>query len=271
MIDIKIVWLNGMPRSGTSWLSQIFDSSPDVAFRLSPLFSYIFKDRINCESTGSEIKSFFEEVYKSKDDFLTQKKKRENGEYPTFKQKNVNPRCLVIKDTRYHNLTKTLLNINIDIKFIHIVRNPCGAINSWIKTDREFRLKGCKVEADWKQGKCRKTGKEEFWGFNDWKYLTDYYLKLEMEYSDKVLVTRYEDLVLHTIQETEKLYKFCDLKLDKQTIEFIENCHTKHISNKYAVYKDKSVKDKWETELSKNIIAEIYSELEDTIFETFIK
>jgi hypothetical protein len=34
----------GCPRSGTSWLGQIFNSAPAVQYRYQPLFSYEFKD-----------------------------------------------------------------------------------------------------------------------------------------------------------------------------------------------------------------------------------
>jgi len=266
----KVIWLNGMPRSGTSWLSQIFDSCPEVAFRLSPLFSYEFKNRINKSSSLDEVIDFFKDVYESQNDFLTQREKRENGEYPDFNYKKNNPEYLVIKDSRYHNLTEFLLKTYSDIQFIHIIRNPCAVINSWINTDREFKNKGCEIERDWRSGICRKTGPEEFWGFNDWIYLTKFYLKLEREYPEKVLVIKYEDLVPHSVCETERMLKFSNLEMHSQTIDFLENCHSKHISNEYAVYKSKSVKDKWRKELNKEIILEIYSELEGTRLEQFL-
>ena len=37
---MKNVAIFGVPRSGTSWLGQIFNSSPMVAYRFQPLFSY---------------------------------------------------------------------------------------------------------------------------------------------------------------------------------------------------------------------------------------
>mgnify|MGYP000598251825 FL=1 len=68
----NVIWLNGMPRSGTSWLSQIFDSHPNVSFKLSPLFSYEFKNRVNERSTLKEWMQFFEEVSASDDEFVNQ-------------------------------------------------------------------------------------------------------------------------------------------------------------------------------------------------------
>ena len=44
MAAMRHLALFGCPRSGTSWLGQIFNSAPDVAYRYQPLFSYEFKD-----------------------------------------------------------------------------------------------------------------------------------------------------------------------------------------------------------------------------------
>jgi hypothetical protein len=35
----RLVIIDGMPRSGTSWLAQIVESCPIVRYRLSPLFA----------------------------------------------------------------------------------------------------------------------------------------------------------------------------------------------------------------------------------------
>ena len=41
---LRPVFLLGMPRSGTTWLSQIFDLSPKTCVRRSPNFSYRMKN-----------------------------------------------------------------------------------------------------------------------------------------------------------------------------------------------------------------------------------
>lgn len=52
---IKPIAIFGVPRSGTSWLGQLFNSSERVAYRYQPLFSYAFKGRLNENSTLDEI------------------------------------------------------------------------------------------------------------------------------------------------------------------------------------------------------------------------
>lgn len=267
----QIIWLNGMPRSGTSWLSQIFDSCPDVKFRLMPLFSYAFKNRISQDSKKEEINKFFKEVYLSNDDFLVQKDKRESEEYPIFKQKNKHPKNLVIKHTRYHNLTEFLLENCNNIKFIHIIRNPCAIINSWINIDREFKNKGCKVKKDWRTGQCRKTGPEEFWGFDDWKNVTSLYLKLQDKYPSKIKIIQYENLVNSPIRITKKIFKFTDIKTSKQTMKFLKESQSNHQQGEYSVFKNPAVKNKWKKQLNKKIIKEIYEDLKGDRLEQFLK
>ena len=52
-IPDSITYLAGVARSGTSWLGQIFDSSPEVRYSFQPLFSYEFKNRVNENVTTS--------------------------------------------------------------------------------------------------------------------------------------------------------------------------------------------------------------------------
>ena len=157
----KVIWLNGMPRSGTSWLGQIFDSHPDTKYRLAPLFSFAFKNYVDENSSREDWIDFFRKVYSMDgDSFLEQTDRRKKNQYPVFNNKNTNPGILVLKHTRYHNLTNHLLDIFPEIKIIHIVRNPCAVINSWLSVSREFP-KDADPLKEWQTGNCRKTGPED--------------------------------------------------------------------------------------------------------------
>ena len=48
----------GAPRSGTTWLGQLFNSSPNTLYRYQPLFSYEFKDYLSESNTKQNIKQF---------------------------------------------------------------------------------------------------------------------------------------------------------------------------------------------------------------------
>ena len=90
----KIVMIAGVPRSGSSWVGQAKDSSPDTAYRFQPLFSWKFKDYLNLESSKEDHIDFFNQIYHSSDDFLLQKERREKAVYPTFKNKLAKPEIL---------------------------------------------------------------------------------------------------------------------------------------------------------------------------------
>jgi len=269
MLNFKVIWLFGMPRSGTNWLSQIFDSHPDVRFKLAPLFSYALKNFVNENSSEGDWQLFYEKVYASVDKFMDQTNRRTNGEFPVFSTKEETPGVLVIKENRHHNLIDRIINSAVKPKIIYIVRHPCGSINSWLKSRKEFP-QTANPDTEWQTGKCRKTGPEEFWGFDDWKYLTEKYLELSKAFSDRVYIIRYEHLVDAAKQETERIFDFAGLSLDAQTTTFLEMSQKKHLDNEYSVFKDKKVKDKWKQELPKNIIDKIYSDLRGSILERFL-
>jgi hypothetical protein len=66
----SIVTIAGVARSGTTWLGEILNSSPHVAYRFQPLFSYAFKDRVGVNSTREEYEAFLRELRRATTFFL---------------------------------------------------------------------------------------------------------------------------------------------------------------------------------------------------------
>ena len=265
----RIVVLTGMPRSGTSWLSQILDSSPDVRFRLSPIFSWAFKNAVD-ESSGREAYDrVFEGAYASDDEFMNQTARRAAGEYPTFARKAERPGTLVIKQTRFHNLLERMLELYEELRVVVIVRHPCGAIHSWLTTPREFPA-GADPAAEWRTGACRKTGFGEFWGFDDWKAVTTLHLRLAERYPRRVLIVRYEDLVTDPEGTTDRIFSFVGLPVSKQTVEFLATSQGRHHDHPHAVFKRPAVKDRWRSELDAAIARTIVAEVRGTELERFL-
>lgn len=263
-----IVAIVGMPRSGTSWLGQIFDSSPNTAYRLEPIFSYAFKNAVDEKSSKEDYIKLFDGIYLSQDDFLLQKDKRESGAYPKF-HKNNQPEFLAFKTTRFHHLIEDMLRYFDNLKMVSIVRHPCGAICSWLNTPREFPASADPMK-EWRTGNCRKTAKEEFWGFDDWKKVTALHMRLEKEYPKQFKIVRYEKFVENTLEETKALFDFVGLKLEEQTRKFIEECHVKHNQDSYSVFKSKEVAYSWENRLPMEIQKEIIDEIKDTSLAIFL-
>lgn len=135
---MKRIAIHSAPRSGSSWVGQLFNSSPKVSFKFQPLFSYAFKGGLDENSSKNDIEIFFDEISKSNDDFLLQKDKVESGIYPKFDKDHMITH-VAYKEVRYHHILENLLQQDSELKVIGIIRNPFSVINSFLQSPREFR------------------------------------------------------------------------------------------------------------------------------------
>lgn len=266
--NIQVAWISGMPRSGTTWLSQILASSPDVRLKSCPLFSYEFKNALDESSTAEQWDRLFTELYRTNSEFLDQDHLRKHGLVPAFTEKNEHPRHLIIKSNRFHNLTPNILKLNDRVLFIHIVRHPCATIYSWLSDPREFPEQADQL-TEWRTGKCRKDGPGEFWGFDDWKQVTTQALRLSEQYPVRHKLVRYENLVKNTGQQARALFQFLQIPFEKQTRDFIELSHSRHDDHKHSVFKNPELKSKWQEKLAPSIIAACMNEIKGTELEQF--
>ena len=258
-----------MPRSGTSFLGQIFDSCPQVAYRLEPLFSYKLKNIFNEKSTKQEFLDFFEKAFDShEDEFMNQLDRRKKKYYPTFKK--INEDILVFKTTRFHNILPHLMELFDEsfLKVISLVRHPAGAIYSWVSHPNEFPS-NLDYKDEWRNGSCRKTSEEEFWGFEDWKDVTKQHMKLEKKYNN-FHIFQYENIVNNIKDETKKIFHYSQIPFSTQTEEFLIKSQSKHINNPYAVYKNKNVALNWKKNLDTYIQKQIIDETKKSNLKRFL-
>ena len=96
------VAVHGVPRSGTSWIGEILNSSPHTIYRFQPLFSYAMKGALTECSPLKEIDSFFRTLESIEDDFINQTEKRQTGQFPKFSKGT--PSHIVYKEVRYMNI-----------------------------------------------------------------------------------------------------------------------------------------------------------------------
>jgi hypothetical protein len=265
----KIVWLSGMPRSGTTWLSQIFASHPDVRLKFCPLFSYEFKNALDESSSAEEWEKLFQQVYHTESEYLDQEYLRRKGYVPKFKLKNEKPSVLVIKSTRFHNLTQSLLQKCPEIKWVGIVRNPCASIYSWLNNKLEFPA-DADPRTEWRTGNCRKTDLGEFWGFEDWKKVNTMFLDLGNRYQDSFRVLRYNHLVRHALNETNKLFSWIGLDLPEQTKTFLAQSQTSNVTHRRSVFKAPLWTERWKKNLDPEIRFQIEREIIGTNLEIFL-
>ena len=263
------LFLLGMPRSGTTWLSQIFESSPDFIVRLSPNYSWPLKNRLNLKSTREDWIASFSAALTTDDEFMTQRFRRVTGELSSFAPRSIQEtKRLAIKDTRFHDLYWRCMEHFNEAQIIYLVRHPAGMLNSWWRSN-EFPP-DAELATEWRDGACRKTeGPGEFWGFDDWCILTERYLALEEQEPKRFRVCRYEELVRNREHVSADLFDFAGCRLQRSTREFLRDSMSRHDDRSYAVFKNSSVIDRWRSELPKSIQQAIQIELSGTSLEKF--
>ncbi|RJP38315.1 MAG: sulfotransferase [Desulfobacteraceae bacterium] len=264
----NIIWLTGMPRSGTTWISQIFASHPDIRVKFCPLFSYSFKNALDESATQAQWQDLFSKVFVTKDEFMDQEHLRKKGLVPAF-AKNPDPKTLLIKSNRFHHLTEGILKKCPDIKFISIVRHPCAVIHSWLSNPLEFPA-GEDPKRQWRSGACRKTGSGEFWGFDDWKKVSLMHLRLASEWPARFFIQRYEKFLKDPLKTSQVLFDGLDLDLTQATRDFILTSQNRHDNRRRSVFRDPAKLPDWKTGLDQQIAAQIYTELKDTEFSVFL-
>lgn len=254
--------IHSVPRSGSTWLGSIFDSQPEVIYKLQPLFSYALKDRLTPISTKKEIDDFFDDLEKSRDDFMDQKDGKDKGIIPVFKKEKAT--TIVYKEVRYHHLLKNLMEKEDGIKVIGLIRNPLSAISSWLKAPKEFRAeKGWKVEEEWQFAAKKNLNKaEEFNGYEKWKEVTYIFESLQKQYPTRFYLLNYDDLLEDMNRTVEKLFEFCNIGITEQTRNFIYQSKSTEQADPYSVFKSKKKDDAYKRNLPQCIIDEITNDLD---------
>jgi Sulfotransferase domain len=269
---MRKIAIHSVPRSGSSWLGQIFNSSPDVIFKFQPLFSYAFKDYLNEKSTSQEIDKFFIEISNRNDEFLDQTYQIEKGNNPVF-AKNEKPNSIAYKEVRYHHILHNMLKVDPDVKVVGLIRNPFSVINSWLKSPREFRSDlAWDIFEEWRfANKKNSNKKEEFNGFDKWKEVCLLFHELSTVYPERFYLLKYDNLLQKTGEVVDELFAFLDIPMNSQTLEFINSSKSINKNDPYSVFKVKNKDSEWKNELNKEIAKQILAETENhPIFKNFI-
>ena len=269
---MKKIAIHSVPRSGSSWLGQIFNSSPHVIFKYQPLFSYAFKDFLNEKSSRQEIDEFFKEIAIRNDEFLDQTYQIEKGNNPVF-TKNEKPNFIAYKEVRYHHILSNMLKVNPDVKVVGLIRNPFAVINSWLKSPREFRSDlGWEINEEWRFAKKKNLNKkEEFYGFEKWKEVCILFHELRTFYPERFYLLKYDDLLKNTEEIVGELFGFVGVPMNPQTLEFIQKSRSINKKDPYSVFKVKNEDVEWKNELDETIAKQILTETEcHPIFKNYI-
>jgi hypothetical protein len=271
MRESTIVGIQGVPRSGTSWLGQLINASPKVNFKFQPLFSYAFKDYLNETSPKERILNFFEEISISDDDFINLRDKDLLGEYPSFKKDHLSTH-LVFKQVRYHFLIEHLIKTVPDIKFILILRHPLEVLNSWRKAHREFKPEW-DFEKQWLKADLKNLDrKEEYFGYQKWKEASELFLRLSKQYPVNVKLVEYDKLNNNTTSQLKRIYEFIELEIEDQVLSFIRDSKSKVKQHPNSVFKsNRNSKELYQKEIPEEIQKFIAKDLKESPLNIFFK
>lgn len=246
---MKKLAIHSVPRSGSTWLGEILNSSPSTKYCFQPLFSYQLKGFLSAESSNAEVEFFFKELELTDDDFILQKDQRLAGSLPVF-DKSEPPTHIVYKEVRYHNVLKGILSGTSQVKFVFLIRDPFSVISSWFAAPREFDPSWDKDD-ELVYANSKNLGKpEEFYGLAKWVEATKLFVELNEKYPNKTLLVNYSDLAQSTEGTVEKIFEFSELEITEQTMRFIKESQEVFVADPYSVYKGEGEHLKWKNTLS---------------------
>lgn len=266
---MKKIGIFGTPRSGTSWLSQILNSHPDVALRFQPLFSYGHKGSLTARSSAEEIRTFFEEILYTQDAFATMTSETQKN-YPAF-QKTVRPTHIVFKETRYLHIIENILTQCSEVKIIGIIRNPLAVLASWVSAPKEFNPEW-DINSEWRWAPSKNQNKpEEFFGFDKWKESAEAFLRFKIQFSQQFFLVRYDELNKRPLDTIKKLFDFCELEVCDQVQQFLVDSKSRHDPDPYSVYRANASDKRWQDILPEEITKQIMLELKNTPLDIFLQ
>jgi hypothetical protein len=253
---MKHIAIFGVPRSGTSWLGQIFNSSEYVAYRYQPNFAYSFPITIGKESSQEDIEEFHSELLKTEDPFVCQKKNISGNETPNFNKNDITH--LVWKEVRYLEIMENLIESS-DINIIGIIRHPCGVIKSWMNAHREYDP-SWNIFDEWRFAKKKNKTIHEYYGFEKWVEATEIMLELRSRYISRMTLIKYENLLSDPVVETQRLVHFSNLPYTSQIETFLKESTSKPSDDPYDVYRINKRPDEWKNTLPVDIVEDIMND-----------
>lgn len=262
----RAIAIHGVPRSGTSWLGEIFKSAPQVAYRYQPLFSYAFKGRLTPTSTPAEIEAFCQELWRTDDAFVLQ---RDPAIHPDHGQGHPLEQAthLVYKEVRYHHVVENLLERSPITALVAIIRDPRAVIDSWCRAPKEFDP-AWDLMSEWRAAARKNQSRpEEFYGYDRWKEAAGIFHRLRQRHPDRVNLVRYAELNAEPVRVARGLFAARGLEWTEHTEHFIAQSRSREGGDAYSVYRTPRPDDAWRGRLPVSIAQAIADDLRGTALE----
>jgi hypothetical protein len=220
----------GCPRSGTSWLGQLFNAHEAVAYRYQPLFSYELKNWFGERGVSeASLDAFGKALLSAQSDFVLQ----------DLRPPKVQPLThLVWKEVRYHALMPALAALPGLHELIYIHRPALQVINSWYQAPKEFRA-GQDIHAEYLHAPSKNTDACEYNGFVKWKESLALALAVKAAQPGKVVFVSYDRLRADPLGQMGALLDEVGLAMTDQVRDFIATSTTQHHDDAYSVFRSR--------------------------------
>ena len=237
MSDLPVIGLHGAPRSGTTWIGQIFNSAPEVAFRFQPFFAHAFRARVDAATSAAELDQILKDIAVTEDDFILQRGRPNTDGDLAFAKSRAS--VTVYKEARYHHLLPTLMEIP-RFKGVGIIRDPLEALSSWRNAPREFDPTW-DFGTEWRDARIKNAGRiEEFFGYEGWKRAALIFQDLAAKHPDRFRILRYGDLTADPVGVVGALFGFLGVAMTDQTATFLRRSTSRDDGDTYGVFRDLS-------------------------------
>lgn len=266
----KLVAVHGVPRSGTTWLGQLLNSSEHVAFRYQPLFSYAFRGRLSRTSSAADVASFIQGLLATDDPFVHQRQGASLAGYEiAFPKLHITH--LVYKEVRFHDVLDRLLAVWPPAIGIGIVRNPCAVLHSWANAPREFR-EDWSLLSEWEGAPSKNSELPgNSYGFKAWCRIALQFEQLQRSFPGRFMIVRYEELIADTTVVLSDIFDRLGLPLGPQTRAFIASSRRRTDDSPYGVYRGRTfAPDRWKGNLDPSIVRAIERSLSGTTLERYL-
>ncbi len=304
-----VILLFGMPRSGTTWIGKIFDSHPATLYRHEP-DSYLPVDLpLLISGDGEEyrekVRRYVDGLFHCRMPVVTTKRPlfpknylplhrdllyrasvylsvgmgrlHRRFQFPTYdplKGRDPSDLSLVWKSIESVGRLGVISGCLDRCRGVHIVRHPCGYVNSILKGEEQARFfnqirasEGYRVF-----GKLLATETGRIYGLTleqlkklspiqrlawRWVLFNEHALR-ETAARENCMTVRYEDLCLDPEGVTRRLFTFCGLEWNRQTAAFLHASTRRDSSAYYGVIREpQQAAFQWRERLSRDQIEEV--------------
>lgn len=209
----QVISIFGVPRSGTTWLGEIFNSSPNVRFKFQPLHSYQLREKYSIlDFSLVEIDEVIKDISSTRGNYVNSPIKHQKNDI-TF---------LVWKEVRFHNVINYLKQLKTRSYIIYIFRNPEDVLLSWLNSN-EFKENQLKFENFFNPITSNITS-HDYFGIQGWKRSFNI---IKKNISAPIILIDYDDLKANPNYLMERLFSKISLEFSKQVNDFINYTSSK--------------------------------------------